>query len=102
MLGTITNMHVITHLGWSKVNEAFVEYYASLLGSNHPTVNADLNVIAAGICLTEEQQLQLSLRITNLEIKDALFAIASDKSPGYHGFSSAFFKQSWKLIESDF
>nr|GFC28340.1 hypothetical protein [Tanacetum cinerariifolium] len=36
------------------------------------------------------------------EIKDALFDIGDNKSPGPDGFSSVFFKKSWNIIGEDF
>ncbi|XP_022849878.1 uncharacterized protein LOC111371966 [Olea europaea var. sylvestris] len=40
--------------------------------------------------------------ISEKEIKDALFPIGDDKSPGSDGYLSCFFKKSWSIIGRDF
>ncbi|GJS94368.1 hypothetical protein Tco_0801336 [Tanacetum coccineum] len=36
------------------------------------------------------------------EIKDALFSMGNDKSPGPDGYTAAFFKESWTIIAAEF
>ncbi|GJV48593.1 reverse transcriptase domain-containing protein [Tanacetum coccineum] len=39
--------------------------------------------------------------ISNKEVKDAIFSIGDDKSPGPDGFTAAFFKEAWNIIAND-
>ncbi|GKC35543.1 putative RNA-directed DNA polymerase, eukaryota, reverse transcriptase zinc-binding domain protein [Tanacetum coccineum] len=39
--------------------------------------------------------------VTDLEIKEAMFSIRNDKSPGLDGFTAAFFKEAWDIVASD-
>nr|GFC99547.1 putative RNA-directed DNA polymerase, eukaryota, reverse transcriptase zinc-binding domain protein [Tanacetum cinerariifolium] len=39
--------------------------------------------------------------VSEQEIKDALFSIEDDKSPGPDGFTAAFFKEAWTIIADD-
>nr|GEY95222.1 hypothetical protein [Tanacetum cinerariifolium] len=36
------------------------------------------------------------------EVKDSLFSMGNDKSPGPNGYTPAFFKESWEIIADDF
>ncbi|GJY18586.1 polypyrimidine tract-binding protein homolog 2 isoform X1 [Tanacetum coccineum] len=38
--------------------------------------------------------------VTNLEVKEAMFSIGENKSPSPDGYTSAFFKCSWDIIDS--
>ncbi|GKF88614.1 hypothetical protein Tco_0259491, partial [Tanacetum coccineum] len=40
-------------------------------------------------------------KISNQEVKDAIFSIGDDKLPGPDGFTSAFFKEAWNIITND-
>ncbi|GJW08210.1 hypothetical protein Tco_1570633 [Tanacetum coccineum] len=39
--------------------------------------------------------------VSEQEIKDAIFSIGNDKSPGPDGFTAAFFKESWDIVAND-
>ena len=58
-------------------------------------------IIARGGRLNENQQQQLNLTFTTDEIKNVVFSIPNDKSPGIDGYSSNFFKKSWHIIGFD-
>lgn len=52
--------------------------------------------------LSEEHAQGLIRDFLEQEIKDTLFSIGDDKSPGPDGFSSRFFKKAWGSICGDF
>ncbi|GJW60795.1 zinc knuckle CX2CX4HX4C containing protein [Tanacetum coccineum] len=53
------------------------------------------------VCLNDQEALDMVREVTNKEIKDAMFSIGDDKSPGPDGFTAAFFKEAWSIIEND-
>ncbi|XP_074300783.1 uncharacterized protein LOC141632103 [Silene latifolia] len=88
--------------GLDNVASAFIDYYENLLGSATDIVPLDVQFIQSGACLQDGDLEALIKPIENSEIKQALFEIGSDKSPGPDGFSSAFFKASWSQVGDDF
>ncbi|XP_074291050.1 uncharacterized protein LOC141617806 [Silene latifolia] len=80
---------------------AFLTFYQHLLGESADLKPVNAAVVKKGpIFTTEHWQILLS-PVSNEEIKDALFFIPNHKAPGPDGFSSAFFKDSWEIIEVD-
>ena len=52
--------------------------------------------------ITDSDNIQL-LKLPDFhEIKDALFSIESNKTPGSDGFGAGFFRQYWSLIGQEF
>nr|GEU69171.1 RNA-directed DNA polymerase, eukaryota, reverse transcriptase zinc-binding domain protein [Tanacetum cinerariifolium] len=68
-----------------------------------PTIR---RAIVARTCRTnkvnETEALSLIEDVSSKEIKDALFDIGDNKSPGPNGFSYVFFKKAWNIIGEDF
>lgn len=95
---TRNTISIIKRLDGSVIDEPdlipgeFVEFYSSLYGTFVPNQPIDLSVIGEGPCLDRETVSTLVGRVTMLEIREALFDIEDDKSPGPDGFTSAFFK----------
>ena len=76
-----------------------LNYYKHLLGSHTKhRKRIDHAVIAQGPALSMEQQICVCKDFSDREIKEVIFSIPNTKSPGLDGFSSGFFKSSWKLI----
>ncbi|XP_074291494.1 uncharacterized protein LOC141618299 [Silene latifolia] len=84
-----------------EIEEAFLDYYKSLLGSSMPTKHVHVPTIRKGKLLTKEHHSLLLAVVTDIEIKECLFDIGSSKSPGPDGFSSQFFKDSWETVWGD-
>lgn len=85
-----------------QVVDAFVSHYKALLGSFHPVDPIDLSVLQHGPMVTDDLVHGLQCDISRLEIKEALFSIGDDKSPGPDGYSALFFKSTWDVIGDDF
>ncbi|KAK9672862.1 hypothetical protein RND81_12G130100 [Saponaria officinalis] len=102
VIGVIHDYNGLPRLGLHQVGEAFVEYYQHLLGSSIPVKAIDQAVVSNGKVLDSSDFAGLIRPVTRAEIKSALFAIDSNKSPGMDGYSSGFFKAAWDIIQPDF
>lgn len=51
---------------------------------------------------TEEERTKLTRVVTEEEIKEVVFNMPSNKSPGPDGYTTEFFKASWSIIGKDF
>ncbi|XP_074290689.1 uncharacterized protein LOC141617395 [Silene latifolia] len=88
----------LLHTDESGIQQAFLEYYQSLLGSSSPTFKVKKSIVQRGNVCTEEQRQTLLSPVTHDEIKEIIFAIPNDKAPGPDGYSSKFFKDSWEIV----
>ncbi|CAH9134267.1 unnamed protein product [Cuscuta epithymum] len=79
----------------------FVTFFKGLFGTYTPSVNYDRKVITSGVTIDQTKAEDLISPVTDMEIKQALFDIGSDKAPGPDGYSSAFFKSNWSLVGED-
>ncbi|GJR59309.1 hypothetical protein Tco_1501471 [Tanacetum coccineum] len=83
-----------------KVSEAFVSHYEVFLGQSGSvsplcTSNLFVNRLDIGAAL------DMIRDVSEQEIKDAIFSMGNDKSPGPDGFTAAFFKESWDIVAND-
>jgi len=85
-----------------EVEDEFLRFYMNLLGSPAECSPSVPGIIHSGGCLSDEQAAALTSLVTSEEIKEALFSIGDDKSPGPDGYSSAFFKKSWSIVGPEF
>lgn len=61
------------------------------MGTNSPTTTKlDMQCFNMGPYLSLEQQLHMIRPFTDKEIREAIFSIGSNKSPGLDGFNSGF------------
>ncbi|CAN1331277.1 LINE-1 retrotransposable element ORF2 protein [Linum perenne] len=83
------------------IGKEAVEFYKKLLGT------PDNNLIRQNVAyysellinkLSTAESLSLCEPVSDKEIRDALFSIGDDKSPGPDGYSAFFFKDSWNVI----
>ena len=75
------------------------DYYKELLGSTFQhRVRIDKTVIELGSTLTVEQQVQLCKPFNDADIKEVMFSIPNQKSPGPDGYNSGFFKDNWDMV----
>ncbi|XP_022871069.1 uncharacterized protein LOC111390282 [Olea europaea var. sylvestris] len=85
-----------------EVEDEFLGYYQILLETNHACDPIGWNILREGPSLFSEQADFLVRDISPQEIKDALFNIGDEKSPGPYLYSSCFFKKARETIEGDF
>ncbi|GJX37806.1 hypothetical protein Tco_0251109 [Tanacetum coccineum] len=51
--------------------------------------------------LNEMDAVEMIRAFSDKEIKDAVFSMENDKSPGPDGFTAAFFKEAWDIVDTD-
>ncbi|XP_074277952.1 uncharacterized protein LOC141601557 [Silene latifolia] len=118
IIGQIKDMNGHDRFGLDNVGHAFTEYYEHLLGTATPIAPLDVHFIQQGKlkkkdgCIggvTKGYVFKLLIMrhlinkpIEHAEIREPIFEIGSDKSPGPDSFSSAFFNASWDTIGLDF
>ncbi|GJY66563.1 reverse transcriptase domain-containing protein [Tanacetum coccineum] len=83
-----------------KVTEAFVSHYEQFLGLPGTTSAFDTNDLFH-TRLDEVNARDMVRIISRQEVKDALFSMGNEKSPGPDGYTAAFFKESWDIIADD-
>lgn len=82
-----------------EVNDAFLSYYKSLVGTpitGRSQVHQE--VINMGHVLDEEQCRLLATSFCAEEVKQAIFSIPGGKSPEPDGFGSSFFKDTGEIV----
>ncbi|XP_022870493.1 uncharacterized protein LOC111389759 [Olea europaea var. sylvestris] len=85
-----------------EVASEFVKFYTSLLGKKCSFRPIDMDILSNGPLVFPEQGDTLVRDVSHEKIKDALFDIGDDKSPGPDGYTSCFFKNVWEIIGDDF
>ncbi|KAK9713991.1 hypothetical protein RND81_06G063800 [Saponaria officinalis] len=100
-ISKITNLMGNECLTFDSISAAFVSYYLQLLGTSVPVKPIEALIIQTGLCLTNEDYGPLITRVSDAKIKNALFVIDINKSPGPDGFTSGFFKAAWDTIKRE-
>ncbi|XP_075095833.1 uncharacterized protein LOC142173857 [Nicotiana tabacum] len=92
----------VVHTEAANIARIFVEYYQELLGKKtQGRLRAFRSFLINGPTLSVEQQLQLVQPYEAKDVKDALFSIDKNKSPGPDGYGSEFFEASWGIIGAE-
>ncbi|GJU82334.1 hypothetical protein Tco_1284699 [Tanacetum coccineum] len=98
-INVISNSEGIVFSG-DQVANAFVSHYEEFLG--HKGQHSDLNTLNLfPNKLDPEDALNMIRPVTQKEVKDAMFSMGNDKSPGPDGFTAAFFKEAWDIVFGD-
>lgn len=87
--------------GREEVALYLAKFYENMLGMSSGQRVEVKPMFSYGNTLSLEQQMELCKPVTALEIKNAMFSISSNKSPGPDGYSSSFFKSNWHIVGSD-
>nr|GEY55266.1 hypothetical protein [Tanacetum cinerariifolium] len=74
------------------VHVAFVKHYEMFLGQEGETSNFNYANLF-NVRLNDQEALNMVREISNQEVKDAIFSIGDDKSPGPDGFTASLFKE---------
>ncbi|GJS97983.1 hypothetical protein Tco_0819153 [Tanacetum coccineum] len=82
------------------LHDAFVTHYEMFLGHEGETSNFNYANLF-NVRLNDQDAQDMVREISNQEVKDAIFSIGDDKSPGPDGFTAAFFKEAWNIIAND-
>ncbi|GJU98264.1 polypyrimidine tract-binding protein homolog 2 isoform X1 [Tanacetum coccineum] len=82
------------------VPAAFVSHYEAFLGQPGITSPFDSNNLFLNR-LTSDQALDMIKHVTAQEVKEAIFSMGNDKSPGPDGYTACFFKECWDIVASD-
>nr|GEX73429.1 hypothetical protein [Tanacetum cinerariifolium] len=82
------------------VLEAFVAHYEAFLG--HLGTVFVLNVTDLFVTSLDVNNANDMIRMVSVtEIKNAMFSMGNEKSPGPDGFTAAFFKEAWDIVGKD-
>ncbi|GJZ76530.1 hypothetical protein Tco_0641202 [Tanacetum coccineum] len=82
------------------VPAAFVSHYETFLGQPGITSPFDYNNLFLNR-LTSDQDMDMIKHVTAQEVKEAIFSMGNDKSPGPNGYTAFFFKECWDIVASD-
>lgn len=74
----------ITH-DEGEITQEFVQFYTTLLGSKVDRMSVDSSVFVQGACVMSEDWNRLEDEIFVDEVREALWDIDNDKSPGWMG-----------------
>ncbi|XP_050207624.1 uncharacterized protein LOC126657045 [Mercurialis annua] len=77
-----------------RISECIVEYYKELIGKyKNRRGNMECEVMEDGSIVTDDDRLKLCEEVTDVEVKEAMFGIDSEKAPGADGYTSLFSKE---------
>ncbi|XP_050238227.1 uncharacterized protein LOC126687715 [Mercurialis annua] len=85
-----------------EIHKEITRFYSNLFRREDTTrSHIDSNRFRTGITLTDDEGTNLLNRITEMEVKNAVFSICSDKAAGPDGFNGHFFKVTWDITKDD-
>ncbi|XP_057950992.1 uncharacterized protein LOC131145824 [Malania oleifera] len=90
---SVTKQNGVVTESYEQVGIEFVQYYQHLLGEEVRCDKLDDQVISRGPFVNKEERQQMIVPVTDEEIREALFSIGDEKSPGLDGYSVGFFKK---------
>nr|GEX46643.1 hypothetical protein [Tanacetum cinerariifolium] len=96
---------------WLKEGDSNSAYFHKAIKSRVSRSKIDVVTDANGVVfqnekvslymLTVDDALNMVRVISDQEVKEAMFSIGNDKSPGPDGYTTAFFKEAWDTVRSD-
>nr|GEV12936.1 hypothetical protein [Tanacetum cinerariifolium] len=98
-IDVITNSNGIVFEN-EQVASDFVDHYVDFLGSAGNMIPLDTHSLFDAR-LTDVEANHMIRDITSNEVKEAMFSMGNDKSPGPDGYTAAFFKEAWDIVGPD-
>ncbi|XP_020249299.1 uncharacterized protein LOC109826691 [Asparagus officinalis] len=80
------------------ITNELTSFFKNLMGTAVVTTKPDINIIKNGYCLNDVQASCLAAPVSKDEIRNAVFSLSDNKSPGPDGFSVSFYKSTWQII----
>ncbi|XP_074266650.1 uncharacterized protein LOC141589929 [Silene latifolia] len=80
------------------IQTTFLNYYQELLGTRTDIDCVNQAVVRRGICYSDEHWVILARPVTIAEVKQSIFSIPKNKSPGPNGYNSQFYRDAWDVI----
>lgn len=81
------------------IQETIIRYFETMFTAT--TTEEQLSDRISFRCITDEQSYALVQPVNEEEIKEAVFAMYPDKSPGIDGFNPCFFQVYWLIVKQD-
>nr|GEW10125.1 RNA-directed DNA polymerase, eukaryota, reverse transcriptase zinc-binding domain protein [Tanacetum cinerariifolium] len=91
---------LMQHARFNEVPNAFIEHYEVFLGQAGITHNLNLQNLF-GVTLDEPAAFDMVRNVSSREVKEVMFSMGNDKSPGPDGYTAAFFKEAWDIVGND-
>ncbi|GJZ32164.1 hypothetical protein Tco_0577600 [Tanacetum coccineum] len=85
---------------WDWVPSAFVDHYTTFLGQQGNVDALNIHDLF-GTKLDENISADMVKPIIPQEVKEVIFSMGNDKSPGPDGYTTAFFKEAWDIISNN-
>ncbi|KAL9237146.1 hypothetical protein vseg_011732 [Gypsophila vaccaria] len=98
----IENQEGISVTNPKLIQDSFLKFYHDLLGTSKTTMRVSQIIIMQGPIWSSIHSQILLRPVSETEIKEVLFSIPNDKSPGHHGYTSKFFKNTWDIVGHSF
>ncbi|XP_019262934.1 PREDICTED: uncharacterized protein LOC109240719 [Nicotiana attenuata] len=84
------------------IANVLVDYYETMLGrEGRRRAKAFHSFLKNGTTLNSTQQMELIQTFIVKEVKQAMFSIDVNKSPGPDGYGSSFYREAWNIIGND-
>ncbi|KAK1424628.1 hypothetical protein QVD17_19961 [Tagetes erecta] len=99
-IDVITDRNGILHEG-KEVPKAFVDHYVGFLGREE-AVTILITHELFDVRIDQAMSVDMIREVTADEIKRTIFAFADDKAPGPDGFTAAFYKKAWEIVDDLF
>ncbi|KAH9708700.1 reverse transcriptase domain-containing protein [Citrus sinensis] len=99
MIGRLRNSAGQWCSNLAEVNSLIGEYFSKLFHSEGSTSADIISCVATKITATQNQELLEPFTAT--DVRDALFSMHPDKSPGPDGMNPAFFQKFWHIVGGD-
>ncbi|GJU34638.1 uncharacterized protein Tco_1182992 [Tanacetum coccineum] len=84
----------------ANIHEAFISHFTNFLGQSATVTNLNVQDLFSNR-LSSNQAEYMARQVSNEEIKEAIFSMGDDKSPGPDGYTATFFKGAWDIVGVD-